>query len=99
VPAYFDPPSWGVAAVVAVLLSGLTVAILLTRCPPDTAAAQRVFLWMVVPATVWAWESVLREVLRQRWPLFPWARLDLAAGLLALVGMLMVVRWLLRGKG
>ena len=83
---------------VAVLLSGLTVAILLTRCPPDKAAAQRVFLWMVVPATIWAWESVLREILRHRYPAFPWARLDLAAGLLALVGLLMVVRWLVRGK-
>jgi hypothetical protein len=60
--------SWGVAAVVAVLLSVFTVVVLLTRCPPDKAAAQRVFLWMVIPATVWAWESVLREVLRHHWP-------------------------------
>ena len=36
---YFDLHSWGVTAVVAVLLSGLTVAILLMRCPPDKAAA------------------------------------------------------------
>ena len=97
-PYGFDLHSWGVAAVVAVLLSGLTVAILLTRCPPDKADARRVFLWMVLSATVWAWESVIREILRQRWPAFPWPRLDLAAGLLALAVLLMVYRWLVRGN-
>lgn len=81
---------------VAALLSWLTV--LLLRLNGTAPRATKVAtLRLFIPATFWAWESTLREMLRPLLPSVPWDVLDVIAGAIALLGLLAFFRWVYCG--
>ena len=93
-----DLSAWGTTFLVATLLTGLAVTLAGLRVPPDARGAKRALLALVLPATLWAWEVVLREALHGAYPSPYWTLLDVAMGSIAVVGLLAVLLWAMGEK-
>ena len=85
--------AWGTTFLVALLLTGLLGTLVGLRVPPDARGAKHALLALVAPATLWAWEVVIREAFRRQYPSLWWSVLDVAMGCIAVTGLLVVLVW------
>lgn len=91
--------SWSAAitVLVALLLTGLTIGLWSIRVPKNHNGRRAVLL-LFIPATLWAWESVIRETLLPYYPGVQWEVLDSIMGLVSLTAVVLVFRWAIRGR-
>ena len=89
---------WWITFAVALLLTGMTGSLVVLTVPEYNRGAKRALLYLVVPATLWAWDVVVRQALwpgaAPRW----WELVDVTMAVVALAGLVLALAWAMRER-